>query len=265
MKTCLHSRPGRAWDGQHILVNVLIHRIQTTGLRARGGACGLAALLIAACSVSESSIVEPDSGARGDGGPHGNLQAREDAGSPQDGSLGIHALDGGDAAAQHGSHHDAATSTDADAGNDAAISGASDAGHDAATQAGSDAGTDAGFGAEDAGEDDAGMPTIACTHTISPTTRLVNPCSGATGALTVTVSAGCSWSAVSSEGPVGWLRITSGAGPRVGTGAGQTVNYSITSNRHQDARAGTITVLDEAASPTTAVTTVSQSAGHACP
>ena len=106
----------------------------------------------------------------------------------------------------------------------------------------------------------------ACTYSIAPTSRTVtNACSLQSSTATVTAGAGCTWSAASSNGQTGWLKIVSGGGPRAGTGTGQSLTFSTASNRHQDARSGTITVLDGNNQPTTAVLTVTQVHGHACP
>jgi hypothetical protein len=106
----------------------------------------------------------------------------------------------------------------------------------------------------------------SCEYSMIPVTRTVTEvCSLTTGTAFVTATAGCSWSAVSDIGPVGWLRVISGGGPRVGTGAPQAVTYSTASNRHQDLRTGVITVLDAAATPTSATLTITQRSGHQCP
>ena len=73
-----------------------------------------------------------------------------------------------------------------------------------------------------------------CTVGIAPDVRFVNA-AGGTGSVTVTVGAGCGWSATANAA---WLHVTSGA---TGSGGG-TVGYSIDSMGASTARAGTLTI-----------------------
>jgi hypothetical protein len=113
-------------------------------------------------------------------------------------------------------------------------------------------------GVGDACENNGGV----CTFSITPQTKTVDACVGGSGIATVTVSTGCAWSAVSSEGATGWLKITGGA---AGIGAGAFLQYSLTTNRDQDARAGALSILDAAGNPTNALLSVIQGDGHTCP
>ncbi len=108
--------------------------------------------------------------------------------------------------------------------------------------------------------------TPVCTYSIAPASKTItNACALQTSNASVTVSAGCAWSAVTSTGQTGWLRMVAGGSAKTGTGSGQSISYSTASNRHQDARTGSITVLDGNGQATTAVLTVTQVHGHACP
>jgi Zn-dependent metalloprotease len=73
-----------------------------------------------------------------------------------------------------------------------------------------------------------------CTFSISPTSAS-QPAAGGTGSVSVTATAGCSWSAVSNSA---FITITSGAS---GTGSG-TVNYSVAANTATTSRTGTLTI-----------------------
>jgi hypothetical protein len=81
----------------------------------------------------------------------------------------------------------------------------------------------------------AGVP---CTFTISPTGASTAP-AGATGTITVTTQAGCSWTAASNATP--WITVTGGT-PGSGNG---TVNYSVAANTSILSRSGTITVAGQ--------------------
>jgi Zn-dependent metalloprotease len=73
-----------------------------------------------------------------------------------------------------------------------------------------------------------------CTFSISPTSAS-QPAGGGTGSVTVTATAGCTWSAVSNAT---FITITSGS---TGTGNG-TVNYSVAANTGSTSRTGTMTI-----------------------
>src|SRR5215212_8054948 len=77
----------------------------------------------------------------------------------------------------------------------------------------------------------------SCTFSISPTSSS-QPAGGGTGSVSVTTSAGCSWSAVSNAT---FITITSGSS---GTGSG-TVNYSVAANGGTGSRTGTMTVAGQ--------------------
>ncbi len=76
-----------------------------------------------------------------------------------------------------------------------------------------------------------------CTFVVAPTT-LNAPVGTASGAVTVTTAAGCTWTAVSN---VSWITITSGAG---GTGNG-TVQGTVDANQTGAARTGTLTIAGQ--------------------
>jgi hypothetical protein len=78
-------------------------------------------------------------------------------------------------------------------------------------------------------------PKEICTYSISPSSASPLSSSG-NGTVSVTATAGCSWTAVSNN--TSWLSITSGSN---GTGNG-TVNYSYISNPNSTSRTGTITI-----------------------
>jgi Zn-dependent metalloprotease len=73
-----------------------------------------------------------------------------------------------------------------------------------------------------------------CTFSISPTSAS-QPAGGATGSVSVTAGAGCSWSAVSNAT---FITITAGSS---GTGNG-TVSYSVAANTATTSRTGTLTI-----------------------
>ena len=145
--------------------------------------------------------------------------------------------------------------------------------------------TDASDSARDGGDidsadtDSAPPDAGACTYTILPATKNFSTrtssgstsiCITQTVSLAVTVTAGCPWTARADggTGSAGWLTITAGGGPAIGTGTSQMVSYRVLSNAHGvTSRMGTITVFAGGVTPTTAVHTVSQVAdpGHACP
>lgn len=77
-------------------------------------------------------------------------------------------------------------------------------------------------------------PTPVCSIAISPGS-LAFGSDGATGNVTVTVVAGCAWSATASAG---WIAVTAGA---TGSGPG-TVAYSVTANSATESRSGTLTI-----------------------
>jgi all-beta uncharacterized protein/BACON domain-containing protein len=77
----------------------------------------------------------------------------------------------------------------------------------------------------------------SCSYTVNPTTLSVVAGGGATGPVTVTAAAGCTWTATSN---VSWLTITAGAS---GTGNG-TVSVSAAANTG-GARTGTLTVANQ--------------------
>jgi len=74
----------------------------------------------------------------------------------------------------------------------------------------------------------------ACTYAISPTSKLLSA-SSSSGAVSVTTSSGCSWTAVSNAS---WITITSNSSA---TGSG-TVNYSVSANTTTNSRTGTMTI-----------------------
>jgi hypothetical protein len=80
-------------------------------------------------------------------------------------------------------------------------------------------------------------PTPSCTATISPANQTFEG-NGGTGAVTVSVAAGCTWSATSSGG---WIAVTAGGS---GNGAG-SVAYSVSANPNTQSRNGTLTVAGQ--------------------
>lgn len=75
-----------------------------------------------------------------------------------------------------------------------------------------------------------------CTYSISPTSQSVGS-QGGSNWVTVTATAGCSWTAVSGKS---WITVTGGAS---GTGSG-TVNYGVASNTG-GSRSGAITIAGQ--------------------
>lgn len=80
-------------------------------------------------------------------------------------------------------------------------------------------------------------PTPVCTIAISPGTVTFGS-DGGTGNVTVTTSAGCTWSATSSGG---WITVTAGAS---GSGPG-TVTYSVAANSATESRSGSLTIAGQ--------------------
>jgi hypothetical protein len=78
-------------------------------------------------------------------------------------------------------------------------------------------------------------PTCTCEYFIDPTSQTFGP-SGGTGAVSVTTTAGCSWTAASNAD---WITITSGSS---GSGNG-TVNYSVSAATGN--RTGTCTIAGQ--------------------
>ncbi len=76
-----------------------------------------------------------------------------------------------------------------------------------------------------------------CTFSINPTSASV-AAGGATGSVSVSATAGCTWSAVSNAS---FITITAGAS---GTGNG-TVSYSVASNTASTSRTGTLTIAGQ--------------------
>ncbi|HYY57919.1 MAG TPA: BACON domain-containing carbohydrate-binding protein [Pyrinomonadaceae bacterium] len=86
-----------------------------------------------------------------------------------------------------------------------------------------------------------------CTYSIAPTSASL-PATGGTGSITVTATAGCTWTAASN---VTWITITQGAS---GTGNGM-VSYSVAANTATTSRTGTITVAGKTFTVTQAAAT----------
>lgn len=85
-----------------------------------------------------------------------------------------------------------------------------------------------------AGNDSPIDPTPVCSIAISPGS-LAFGSDGGTGNVTVTVAAGCAWSATPNAG---WMAVTAG-----GTGNGPgTVTYSVAANSATEPRSGTLTI-----------------------
>jgi hypothetical protein len=80
---------------------------------------------------------------------------------------------------------------------------------------------------------------LACSYSISPNRFDVGAQAG-TGAISVSASSGCAWTATSNDS---WITVTSGAS---GTGTG-TVTFSYTANGGNRDRRGTITVAGRTA------------------
>src|SRR6476646_145068 len=85
-------------------------------------------------------------------------------------------------------------------------------------------------------------PTPSCTATLSPLNQTFDA-NGGTGSVTVSVSAGCTWTTTSSGA---WIAVTAGG---TGNGAG-TVAYSVTANSNTQGRSGTLTIAGQAHSVT---------------
>jgi len=85
-------------------------------------------------------------------------------------------------------------------------------------------------------------PTPSCTATLSPLNQTFDA-NGGTGSVTVSVSAGCTWTTTSSGA---WIAVTAGG---TGNGAG-TVAYSVTANSNTQGRNGTLTIAGQAHSVT---------------
>jgi len=76
-----------------------------------------------------------------------------------------------------------------------------------------------------------------CTYSISPASRSFDASGGASG-ISVSTTAGCTWTATSNTS---WISITSGDS---GTGSG-TVNYSVSANTATSLRTGTMTIANQ--------------------
>ena len=76
-----------------------------------------------------------------------------------------------------------------------------------------------------------------CTYSISPASRSFDASGGASG-ISVSTTAGCTWTATSNAS---WVLITSG---NSGTGSG-TVNYSVSANTATSLRTGTMTIANQ--------------------
>jgi hypothetical protein len=77
-------------------------------------------------------------------------------------------------------------------------------------------------------------PTPVCTIAISPGSLAFGN-EGGTGTVTVSVAAGCAWSATSSAG---WIAVTAGS---TGSGPG-TIAYSVNANANTQSRTGALTI-----------------------
>ena len=77
--------------------------------------------------------------------------------------------------------------------------------------------------------------TPSCTYNISPTSATYGA-SGGNGSVSVSTTAGCTWTASSNNNS--WIHITGGTS---GTGSG-TVSYSVNANGNSNSRTGTISV-----------------------
>jgi hypothetical protein len=78
-------------------------------------------------------------------------------------------------------------------------------------------------------------PCPPTTPAISPTSRALTTAAAATGTVSVTVAAGCAWTAASNAS---WITITAGA---TGSGNG-SVSYSAAANPDTTSRSGTLTI-----------------------
>jgi len=79
------------------------------------------------------------------------------------------------------------------------------------------------------------QPGTSCVSGISPTSSTLTGSIGASGAVTVTAPAGCSWTATSNDA---WITVGSGA---TGTGNGM-VSYNVAANTSSGSRTGTLTI-----------------------
>jgi PKD repeat protein/GH25 family lysozyme M1 (1,4-beta-N-acetylmuramidase) len=91
----------------------------------------------------------------------------------------------------------------------------------------------------------------SCSYAITPATR-GHEGGAATGLVTVTAGAGCSWTAASNAA---WITVTSGA---TGSGNG-AVGYSVAANPAQSVRTGTLTIAGQTFTVTQAAMTCSYS------
>ncbi|MCX7164154.1 MAG: S8 family serine peptidase [Rhodocyclales bacterium] len=80
-----------------------------------------------------------------------------------------------------------------------------------------------------------------CTYAISETSRSFTA-NSATGSISVTAGANCTWSAASSTSSASWLSVNSG---NTGNGSG-IVTYSVLPNTNAASRTGTLTVAGQA-------------------
>jgi len=87
------------------------------------------------------------------------------------------------------------------------------------------------------GADSPTEPTPRCSIAISPGS-LAYASDGGPGNVTVTVAAGCAWSATTSGG---WITVTSGA---TGNGPG-TVAYTVAANSATESRSGSLTICGQ--------------------
>ena len=76
----------------------------------------------------------------------------------------------------------------------------------------------------------------SCTATVSPTSQSVEA-AGANGVVSVTIPAGCLWTATSNAS---WIMLTSGGGPN--TGGSGAVTFTVAPNTSTSPRSGTLTV-----------------------
>lgn len=89
-------------------------------------------------------------------------------------------------------------------------------------------------GAADAPRSNTFSFSVPCAPSISPVSQSV-AAPGGTGSSTVTVAAGCAWTAVSNAG---WITVTAGGS---GNGSGP-VSYSVAANTATASRTGTLTI-----------------------
>ncbi|MBI3650225.1 MAG: BACON domain-containing protein, partial [Acidobacteria bacterium] len=80
--------------------------------------------------------------------------------------------------------------------------------------------------------------TPTCSYSISPTANNLYGSNSGSGSVSVSATAGCSWTAASN---ISWLTVTTGAS---GTGNG-TVNYSVAANPDSLQRTGTLTIAGQ--------------------